>query len=228
MAQQFSHPERYPLNQGDFYTESGSCTACGAPLAEAPDLIEHSQRDNHCYFRKQPMTEAEIDQAIGAMMVSCVSALRYGGTDEKILKRLYENGMSELCDHRPEQHYVIVVRNRVTFNYTGTLHELARDLANFLRGINKYFTITDEVIHSPGQFRFIQRWYPQIPGTVYEGRKDGSQKICIIVRREREIDDNGAGRSCSLYVFLQQEPKASHVQWWSEDVRHTIAYEKPF
>src|SRR5215213_5006329 len=87
-------PDRYPENsQGDFYVENGVCITCGAPEAEAPDLIEHSKIEyGHCYFKKQPETEDEIERAINAIAVSCISGLRYGGTDEKILKRLYEIG----------------------------------------------------------------------------------------------------------------------------------------
>lgn len=226
MAQQFSYPERYPLNQGDFYSENGSCTACGAPQAEAPVLIEHS-REDHCYFRKQPVTGAEVDQAIRAMMVSCTNALRYGGTDEQILKRLYENGMADLCDRQPQQHYPVVVRNRVDFTYTGTLHELVRNLTNYLLGINMHFTIADEVIYPSGQFRFIKRWYPKIPGTVYEGRQEGPQKMSITVRRERGVA-GGVGTSYFLHDFLQQRLQASHVQWRSEDPGNMTVYEKPF
>jgi hypothetical protein len=94
-------PGRYHENsQGDFYVECGVCTSCGAPQAEAPDLIDHSKQDGHCYFKKQPETEEEIERAINAISVSCISGLRYGGTNEKILKRLYEIGEGEQCDHK--------------------------------------------------------------------------------------------------------------------------------
>ncbi|MDR6564364.1 MULTISPECIES: ferredoxin [unclassified Arcicella] len=95
-------PERYPENsQGDFYVENGVCITCGAPENEAPDLIEHSKLEcGHCYFKKQPQTEDEIQRAINAIAVSCISGLRYGGTDEKILKKLYDMGESAQCDHK--------------------------------------------------------------------------------------------------------------------------------
>jgi hypothetical protein len=48
------------------------------------------------------------------MMVSCINGLRYGGTEEKILKRLYEDGMANLCDNIPEGQYPILVRDRVS------------------------------------------------------------------------------------------------------------------
>ena len=78
---------RYPENSnGDFYVENQVCTACGAPEAEAPDLIEHSKLEyGHCYFKKQPQTPEELDRAINAMSVSCISGIRYGGKDEFIL-----------------------------------------------------------------------------------------------------------------------------------------------
>lgn len=57
----------------------------------------------HCYFKKQSKTEDEIERAINAIAVSCISGLRYGGTDEKILKRLYEIGEGGQGDYKPNQ-----------------------------------------------------------------------------------------------------------------------------
>jgi hypothetical protein len=93
--------ERYPENsRGDFYVENQVCITCGAPEAEAPDLIEHSKLIySHCYFKKQPETEDELDRAISAMQVSCISGIRYGGKDQKILKRLYDLGLQAECDY---------------------------------------------------------------------------------------------------------------------------------
>jgi len=95
----------YENSQGDFYVENEVCTACGAPQAEAPDLIEHSKLHGHCYFKKQPETDDEIERAINAIAVSCISGLRYCGTNEKILKRLYEIGEGAQCDHKPSGNY---------------------------------------------------------------------------------------------------------------------------
>ncbi len=89
---------RHILNAvGDFYVERDSCTLCGAPEAEAIGLIGHS--DDGCYFIRQPETDEEIEQAINAIAVSCVSAVRYGGTDLKIIKRLYDLNLATECDH---------------------------------------------------------------------------------------------------------------------------------
>jgi hypothetical protein len=228
MAKQLTYKGQYPLNRGDFYTENGSCTVCGAPQAEAPDLIEHAKVDGHCYFRRQPVTETDIDQAIAAMQVSCVGALRYGGTDEGILKRLYENGMAELCDNKPQQHYPVVIRNRVSFIYNGPFQEMVEELKTYLLQINKNFTITDESRDLQGVFRFIQRWYPNVPGTMYEVRESGPQEMNISVRQEQGKADETVGRSWSVHDFLQQNMLISRIQWKADDPGNTIIYEKPF
>ena len=120
-------PARFSENsEGDFYVENGVCTSCGAPQEEAPDLIDHSKSDyGHCYFKKQPQTNEEIESAINAISVSCIAGLRYGGTDEKILKRLYEIGEGEQCDHKPIGHYKTIIWDKVTFLYDGSTRELS-------------------------------------------------------------------------------------------------------
>ena len=88
---------RHPLNApGDFYVEANSCILCGAPEVEAIGLMAHS--DEGCYFTRQPETEPEIEQALNAIAVSCVSAVRYGGTDKKIIARLSRMNCLSECD----------------------------------------------------------------------------------------------------------------------------------
>lgn len=100
-------PVRYPENaKGDFYVENDACIRCGAPESVAPDLIDHSKAEyEHCYFKKQPETPDELERAICAMSVSCIAGLRYGGKDEQILKRLYEEGLENECDHKPKSRF---------------------------------------------------------------------------------------------------------------------------
>lgn len=88
-----SHPRNAP---GDFYVLDGCCIACTAPEHEAPDLIEHDEA-NHCYFKRQPRTREEEDRAIMAVAVGCCGAVRYGGQDPRIIRRLVELG-SDDCD----------------------------------------------------------------------------------------------------------------------------------
>lgn len=89
---------RHSLNvPGDFYVEKDGCTLCGAPEVEAHGLMANS--DEGCYFIRQPQTEEEIEHAINAITVSCVSAVRYGGTDQKIIKKLHDLGSGTECDN---------------------------------------------------------------------------------------------------------------------------------
>jgi hypothetical protein len=82
---------------GPFYT-TGECMACGAPEVEAPELLAPLEGDNYdTYFVRQPSTAAEVEQACRALEVCCVSALRYGGRDPSIIRRLGND--PEYCDH---------------------------------------------------------------------------------------------------------------------------------
>jgi hypothetical protein len=71
--------------------------ACGAPEAEAPDLLAALEGENNdTYFIRQPDTSAEVEKACCAAEVCCVSAIRYGGTDRDIIRRL--GNSPEYCD----------------------------------------------------------------------------------------------------------------------------------
>ena len=96
--------QRSPLNTpGPFYTEADVCLACCLPEAEAPELMGfQGDLDNPkfgCFFKKQPETPDELERAFMAMSVSCIDALRYGGTDSAVLRRLRELGMESQCDY---------------------------------------------------------------------------------------------------------------------------------
>ena len=91
--------QRFPKNVvGDFYTTGmrdkngdwcGDCLSCEAPESEAPNLLAKLTDDNgDTYFVKQPVTNEEIKDAISATKVCCVDALRYGGKDKTILKKM--------------------------------------------------------------------------------------------------------------------------------------------
>ncbi len=89
---------RLALNApGSFYT-TGDCMACGAPEAEAPELLAPLEADNfQTYFLRQPQTPEEVEHACSAIQVCCVEALRYGGTDASIIRRL--GNRRQYCDH---------------------------------------------------------------------------------------------------------------------------------
>jgi hypothetical protein len=111
---------RNPKNApGPFYVLANSCIACGAPQAEAPELVAGCDSDEGCFFRRQPETPEEVDAAIRATLVSCVEVYRYGGEDPEIRRRLGEIGHALLCDH-PLEGVTEVVRDHVRFAFDAT------------------------------------------------------------------------------------------------------------
>lgn len=73
---------------GPFYT-TGDCLACDAPEYEAPDLLAPLTYNNSdTYFVRQPVTPDEVERACRALDSCCVAALRYGGSDPNIIRRL--------------------------------------------------------------------------------------------------------------------------------------------
>ena len=90
-------PERHPLSvPGDFYVEKDVCIACGLPEMVAPDLIAHIEEPYyHCYWKKQPETPSEMQQAFNIFEGQEAGCHRYLGTDPKIQERIG----SENCDH---------------------------------------------------------------------------------------------------------------------------------
>src|SRR5207247_861312 len=99
--------QRYPLNvPGDFYVENGMCIACTAPEREAPELMSHdpvAHAGYHCYFQRQPETAQELDLAISAVNVGCCGAVRYGGRNASVIRRLTALGILEACDCAADQ-----------------------------------------------------------------------------------------------------------------------------
>jgi hypothetical protein len=77
---------------GPFYVVNQDCMTCAYPHVLAPDLMAWEMnsegRETHCYFRKQPETSQEMEQAVSAVKGSCCGALRYSGADAEIIKRI--------------------------------------------------------------------------------------------------------------------------------------------
>jgi len=81
-------PERHPLNaDGDFFVEYNACLACDAPRAQAPELMAYDS-DGQCYFKRQPQTPDEVENAISAVRVSCIEAVLYEGNDPDIIAKI--------------------------------------------------------------------------------------------------------------------------------------------
>ncbi len=91
-------PKRFAKSvPGPFYA-TGECISCGAPEAEAPELLSELSDENwDTYFVRQPQSSDEIERACSAIEVCCVSSLRYSGRDASIIRRL--GNRPEYCDH---------------------------------------------------------------------------------------------------------------------------------
>ena len=83
MAEKKRYSENVP---GPFYVEDDLCIACRTPAAVSPNLVEGNER--HCYFKKQPRTLEETEQAIRAVEACCCGAYRYAGDDPDVMARL--------------------------------------------------------------------------------------------------------------------------------------------
>jgi hypothetical protein len=89
-----SLPKPYPENApGPFYLEDDLCILCGIPESGASNLVGMSRK--HCYFRKQPQSDVELEQASQAAESCCYGAYRYHGTDPQVIERLG----AEPCDN---------------------------------------------------------------------------------------------------------------------------------
>lgn len=92
-----SERQRYPENApGHFYVEADLCILCGTPAVTAPNLVQMTE--NHCYFKKQPSTETELEHAVEAVNACCCGAYRYGGDDLDVIARLN----ADACDKAPQ------------------------------------------------------------------------------------------------------------------------------
>jgi hypothetical protein len=91
----------HPLNApGAFYVEDHQCIICMLPLSEAPTLMgfHEGKGESHCYFKRQPSTAEETEQAIRAISVNCCGAIRYSGSEPEILRKLSELNRRDHCD----------------------------------------------------------------------------------------------------------------------------------
>ena len=93
---------------GPFYVVKDTCLNCGLPPETAPKNIcwnEAYKKNTNCsdclkscrVFR-QPETPGERNDLIESAIGSCVEAIRYCGTDPKILEKFRKEGYARLCD----------------------------------------------------------------------------------------------------------------------------------
>lgn len=93
---------------GDFYVEPNCCTSCGVPQAVAPDLIGWTEEPFvSCYWKKQPETPGELEQAFKIFDGQELGCHHYAGHDPAIQRRVgYESSdhATLLAPQTPLQH----------------------------------------------------------------------------------------------------------------------------
>lgn len=216
------------LNQDkfDFYVMSDDCIVCGVPQAEAPDLIDHSKLvQGVCYFKKQPETPEEIKRAINAMSVSCISALRYRGTNEAILKQLYEVDLAKQCDNKPIGDYKVVIRNRATFKYNGTINELFDSvIKGMLRSASSRVSILKS--NNKNYFKFKYRWYEGVAGMIYTC--NFNEGLCEMEFKRERWEAIHPMSGSLLQEILTKDNKASDITWFDMEKSNKTGTPLPY
>jgi hypothetical protein len=212
---------RHALNApGDFYVEDQACITCGAPEVEAPSLVCFSEGEStHCYFRKQPETMDEVEQAIRAMWASCVRALRYGGNDPGILRRLAELGLTEQCDHPLAEKIEEKLLDHVLFEWAEDCADTPRKSLEAVRQI---------LVKGPGRLsgplvaaadggEFSYRWIEGTPGVGIVARPVAKSpgSIVLEIRDPAVISIRGVARS--VYDALRAIPLVRSMRWLTRE-----------
>lgn len=93
------HPANVP---GDFYVEDGCCTMCEVPFIDAPELfgvVQDPKGYPHCFVKRQPGSEVELDRMVSAIRHAEFKCIRYRGTDRRIHLKLIAIGEHAACDN---------------------------------------------------------------------------------------------------------------------------------
>jgi hypothetical protein len=131
-------------------------------------------------------------------MVSCINALRYGGTEEHILNRLYENGMADLCDNVPEGKYFILVRDRVSFYCIDHFSFVKRWTGG---GSGIIYDCT---------------------------RKNDDGYILQISADKSRPFEWLSGEAALLHDFLKLDSRITNIKWSARDMPGDVFYDKPY
>jgi hypothetical protein len=210
---------------GPFYVEDGCCTACDVPFLEAPGLFAYDDK-NHCYVKRQPGTNQELNQMLRTAWASEVQCIRYRGKDAEIIRRLAELGGSHLCDIAPPATIQPVFRNIVTFDAASSQAEsmtpanLARAFQDYLsshnQGPSDRFTPT---VEDNLTARFSYSWFEDN----FHPIEFRSIKLpdCRWLIQHSSVEKLGS-RSVSnqLDDWLKNDDRFCSIRWYSQDQWH--------
>jgi hypothetical protein len=220
----------YPQNaKGDFYVVNEECITCGAPEAEAPMLMSHDGESHHCFFARQPSTEADTDAAILSTWVACCGSVRYGGQDREILIRLAELGVAHSCDYKLDDEPKPVSRNRATFEF-GNPEARNTGRASAARQIMEY--LAGEVTAKPrSDHRVVQFQCSDFKSSFrYEWGSGGPYDPCSAtytlepfgghhwtLRVSRETSHPTTGCVIMAHRAMQRDVRFRNARWFTEE-----------
>ncbi len=207
----------HPKNAaGSFYVVNGCCTACGVPDVLAPALFAYD-KDNHCFVKRQPQTSKELESALDVIVGQELGCIRYGGSDEDVLRRLAEVGESNQCDIEPPPGIVPTLRNHVTFDTTvaevaawsaETVLDRFRD--HIVRPKSAIRFEATRIRKSSGGAVFSVSWVKGYSHEVVARRLDLPESKWLI----RHSDHIGLSRE--LDDWLKGEASLCNIRWYSE------------
>lgn len=201
--------------------------SCGAPEMHAPTLMSHDSQ-GHCFFTRQPASPQETNEAIESTWASCCGALRYGGTDDKILIRLAELGLAEQCDFRLKEEPPPRARTCVSFEFAGQSKPAeanAREIAAYLADFIGKSGSRDGKVRS--------RYIADVSASfVYEWGYVLGEPCCAIfaiepqadqrrwwIRISRQDGNATTGFAISIHKALTDDMRFRSIQWFTDDER---------
>lgn len=225
-----SERRRTPLNVvGPFYVEADCCTACGAPEAEAPDLIRFDDAHGSCYFHRQPVGPDETFRAIRALSVCCVNAVRYGGADPEILSRLARLRCASQCDtpapQPTEPSPSIATFAHATLPSGDKRHarSLVDTVAAGMKSLAPWLQLSPVTVHWSGRVGFHYTWTPTVSGVYVDLRpsNDGPGRWALLTTQP---DQRAPTALRDLHDTLTAIAEINDIRWftrhdWNRRVR---------
>jgi hypothetical protein len=192
---------------GPFYVAKDECITCGAPEVEAPSLNRLEDGCHSCYFFRQPENAEDTYRALRAMAVSCVGAVRYGGTDPDILRRAAALGCAAQCDHAPPESKGLS-RTHVTFHLDAPDAEsVAESLAAAIAATSAYI----KVVLGGTRLRYEYGAKAIFDVTVRRSDDGASRWLAILG------DAIGGHIGCTVDDGLRSMPGVSDLRWYTAE-----------
>jgi hypothetical protein len=206
----------HPKNAaGPFYVLNGCCTACGVPTSLAPGLFDFDSVD-HCYVKRQPTTDAEMEKALRVLRAQELDCVRYRGKDQAILRRLAEAGEAHQCDHALPD-VGLVLRNVVTFAQSDAhgapleAPRLLEEFSNYLKDRYPHFEVRTKPIEvRQREASFALAWFEDHFHPVTIRAVEDTHRWLILHR-------GNLGLSEFLDDWLRSRERLSDVRWYTED-----------